>query len=296
MTNLLNIVPVYFTPASLLTRIAISTVALSRLDHRLAVFIQLPRLGISVGPALLEQASDCLGISGFTAPVLSQLHSALLALLPGTINTKAIFAIAAVAIAGSAAADTCSSSQQTSAYTTLASLLTLVSFQGCVDDSGYSLLCSTSLPTRCRIRGDVCINELPISHRVNFLAEPTRLHPDSAYERSGGECVRAGQRFLQRMLVSIERLIGQHQHSFDDVDCSQHHDGDNVGCYVDGHFDHQRHRYYLHDVLVELDGGGYRYGQLGLNRYLGYGLLSLIRCVPKASPSIAYHFPMGSYH
>uniref|UniRef100_H3G6Q9 Elicitin n=1 Tax=Phytophthora ramorum TaxID=164328 RepID=H3G6Q9_PHYRM len=42
---------------------------------------------------------------------------------------------------------TCSTTQQTSAYTTLASLLTLDSFQGCVDDSGYSLLYSTALPT-----------------------------------------------------------------------------------------------------------------------------------------------------
>ncbi|EGZ11838.1 elicitin [Phytophthora sojae] len=55
--------------------------------------------------------------------------------------------VAAAAFVGSVAADTCSSSQQTSAYTTLASLLTLDSFQGCVDDSGYSLLYSTSLPT-----------------------------------------------------------------------------------------------------------------------------------------------------
>ncbi|ETK88451.1 hypothetical protein L915_07289 [Phytophthora nicotianae] len=62
-------------------------------------------------------------------------------------NAKTIFAVAATAFVGSAAADTCSSTQQTSAYTTLASLLTLDSFQGCVDDSGYSLLYSTSLPT-----------------------------------------------------------------------------------------------------------------------------------------------------
>ncbi|ETI48522.1 hypothetical protein F443_07454, partial [Phytophthora nicotianae P1569] len=62
-------------------------------------------------------------------------------------NAKTIFAVAAAAFVGSAAADTCSSTQQTSAYTTLASLLTLDSFQGCVDDSGYSLLYSTSLPT-----------------------------------------------------------------------------------------------------------------------------------------------------
>ncbi|ETL98369.1 hypothetical protein L917_04538, partial [Phytophthora nicotianae] len=68
-------------------------------------------------------------------------------------NAKTILGVAVATFVGSAAAssssssDTCSSSQQTSAYTTLASLLTLDSFQGCVDDSGYSLLYSTSLPT-----------------------------------------------------------------------------------------------------------------------------------------------------
>ncbi|KAK1931822.1 Beta-elicitin DRE-beta [Phytophthora citrophthora] len=62
-------------------------------------------------------------------------------------NAKIVLSIAAAAFVGSVAADTCSSTQQTSAYTTLASLLTLDSFQGCVDDSGYSLLYSTSLPT-----------------------------------------------------------------------------------------------------------------------------------------------------
>ncbi|KAE8980617.1 hypothetical protein PR003_g25117 [Phytophthora rubi] len=62
-------------------------------------------------------------------------------------NAKTILAVAAAAFIGSVAADTCTSTQQTSAYTTLASLLTLDSFQGCVDDSGYSLLYSTSLPT-----------------------------------------------------------------------------------------------------------------------------------------------------
>ncbi|GMF38807.1 unnamed protein product [Phytophthora lilii] len=70
-----------------------------------------------------------------------------------TMNAPTVLAIAAVALVGSVAAssssssDACSSSQQTSAYTTLASLLTLDSFQGCVDDSSYSLLYSTSLPT-----------------------------------------------------------------------------------------------------------------------------------------------------
>ncbi|POM67677.1 Elicitin [Phytophthora palmivora] len=60
-------------------------------------------------------------------------------------NTKTILAVAAAFI-GSAAADTCSSSDQTTAYSTLASVLTLSSFQGCADESGFSLLYSTSLP------------------------------------------------------------------------------------------------------------------------------------------------------
>ncbi|KAG1694610.1 hypothetical protein DVH05_028658 [Phytophthora capsici] len=64
----------------------------------------------------------------------------------GTMNTKTVLAIAAAAFVGSAAAETCSSSQQTTAYSTLASVLTLSSFQGCADDSGFSLLYSTSLP------------------------------------------------------------------------------------------------------------------------------------------------------
>ncbi|KAE9033007.1 hypothetical protein PR002_g8902, partial [Phytophthora rubi] len=61
-------------------------------------------------------------------------------------NTKTILAVAAAAFVGSAAAETCSSTQQTIAYSSLASVLTLSSFQGCVDDSGFSLLYSTSLP------------------------------------------------------------------------------------------------------------------------------------------------------
>ncbi|KAG7376478.1 Highly acidic elicitin 26 [Phytophthora pseudosyringae] len=62
-------------------------------------------------------------------------------------NAKTVLAVLAAAFVGSVAAADCSSTQQTSAYTTLASLLTLDSFQGCVDDSGYSLLYSTALPT-----------------------------------------------------------------------------------------------------------------------------------------------------
>ncbi|ETL45201.1 hypothetical protein L916_04651, partial [Phytophthora nicotianae] len=61
-------------------------------------------------------------------------------------NTKTVLAIAAAAFVGSAAAETCSSTDQTTAYSTLASVLTLSSFQGCADDSGFSLLYSTSLP------------------------------------------------------------------------------------------------------------------------------------------------------
>jgi opacity protein-like surface antigen len=59
----------------------------------------------------------------------------------------AVAAAATAALAGVASAATCTSTQQASAYTTLASLLTLSSFQGCTDDSGYSLLYSTSLPS-----------------------------------------------------------------------------------------------------------------------------------------------------
>ncbi|RAW21946.1 hypothetical protein PC110_g21614, partial [Phytophthora cactorum] len=61
-------------------------------------------------------------------------------------NTKTFLAIAAAAFVGSAAAETCSTADQTTAYSTLASVLTLSSFQGCADDSGFSLLYSTSLP------------------------------------------------------------------------------------------------------------------------------------------------------
>jgi hypothetical protein len=61
-------------------------------------------------------------------------------------NTKTVLAIAAAAFVGSAAAETCSSTDQTTAYSTLAGVLSLSSFQGCADDSGFSLLYSTSLP------------------------------------------------------------------------------------------------------------------------------------------------------
>jgi hypothetical protein len=62
-------------------------------------------------------------------------------------NSKTFLAVAAAAIVGSVNAADCTTTQQSSAYTTLASLLSLDSFQGCVDDSGYSLLYSTALPT-----------------------------------------------------------------------------------------------------------------------------------------------------
>ncbi|OWY96213.1 Elicitin [Phytophthora megakarya] len=60
-------------------------------------------------------------------------------------NMKTFLAVA-VTFIGSAAADTCSSSNQTTAFSTLASVLTLSSFQVCADDSGFSLLYSTALP------------------------------------------------------------------------------------------------------------------------------------------------------
>ncbi|KAG7387701.1 hypothetical protein PHYPSEUDO_013828 [Phytophthora pseudosyringae] len=68
-------------------------------------------------------------------------------------NMQAIFSVLVIALAGSTSAsssssgDTCSTSQQSSAYVTLASLLSLSSFTGCTTDSGYSLMYSTSLPT-----------------------------------------------------------------------------------------------------------------------------------------------------
>ncbi|KAF4031894.1 Elicitin [Phytophthora infestans] len=61
-------------------------------------------------------------------------------------NTKTFLAISAAAVVGFAAAETCSPTDQTTAYSTLASVLTLSSFQGCADDSGFSLLYSTALP------------------------------------------------------------------------------------------------------------------------------------------------------
>ncbi|KAL3662770.1 hypothetical protein V7S43_012173 [Phytophthora oleae] len=61
-------------------------------------------------------------------------------------NTKTVLAVAAAAFVGSVTAQTCSSTQQTTAYSTLASVLNLSTFQGCADDSGFSLLYSTSLP------------------------------------------------------------------------------------------------------------------------------------------------------
>jgi hypothetical protein len=60
---------------------------------------------------------------------------------------KFAYATAALAFAGVAAAETCTSSQQSSAYATLAGLLVLDAFQGCTDDSGFSLLFSTTLPS-----------------------------------------------------------------------------------------------------------------------------------------------------
>ncbi|EGZ11816.1 elicitin [Phytophthora sojae] len=62
-------------------------------------------------------------------------------------NAHTILALAAVTFAGSVTADTCSSTQQKSAYVTLASVLSLSPFQGCATDSGYSLMYSTSLPS-----------------------------------------------------------------------------------------------------------------------------------------------------
>ncbi|KAK1931814.1 Alpha-elicitin MGM-alpha [Phytophthora citrophthora] len=71
-------------------------------------------------------------------------------------NVFSFIAVVTIAFIGSANASgsssssgntTCSTSQQSSAYVTLASLLNLSTFSGCAPDSGYSLTTSTALPT-----------------------------------------------------------------------------------------------------------------------------------------------------
>ncbi|POM80588.1 Elicitin [Phytophthora palmivora] len=133
-------------------------------------------------------------------------------------NAKTILVIAAAVFAGSIAADDCSSTQQTSAYTTLASLLTLDSFQGCVDDSGYSLLYSTSLPTDAEYVEMLCV------------------------------CV-------VNDLVHDDVYCCQHQHRHDDYHGSDSHDRCNdyhVDCFQLGeHHDGCTHRNY--SLLYQLD-------------------------------------------
>ncbi|KAG1694614.1 hypothetical protein DVH05_021116 [Phytophthora capsici] len=71
-------------------------------------------------------------------------------------NAFLFIAVLAIVVVGSANASgsssssgntTCSTSQQSSAYVTLASLLNLSTFSGCASDSSYSLTTSTALPT-----------------------------------------------------------------------------------------------------------------------------------------------------
>nr|AAP42950.1 elicitin [Phytophthora boehmeriae] len=59
-------------------------------------------------------------------------------------NFRALFA---AALAGSVSATTCTTTQQTSAYVALASILSKSSFTQCASDSGYSMLTATALPT-----------------------------------------------------------------------------------------------------------------------------------------------------
>ncbi|KAG1688897.1 hypothetical protein DVH05_002981 [Phytophthora capsici] len=69
---------------------------------------------------------------------------------------NAFIAVLVIVIVGSANASgsssssgntTCSTSQQSTAFVTLASLLNLSTFSGCASDSSYSLTTSTALPT-----------------------------------------------------------------------------------------------------------------------------------------------------
>ncbi|KAF1315474.1 Elicitin-like protein 6 precursor, partial [Globisporangium splendens] len=63
---------------------------------------------------------------------------------------QALFAVAAAAFAGSVSAastETCTSAQQTAAYTTLAGLLSGTDLTTCSTASGYNMLYATALPT-----------------------------------------------------------------------------------------------------------------------------------------------------
>ncbi|KAG7381499.1 Ganglioside-induced differentiation-associated protein 2 [Phytophthora boehmeriae] len=67
-------------------------------------------------------------------------------------NFRALFAATVAALAGTASATTCTSSQQTAAYVALVSILSDTSFNQCSSDSGYSMLTATSLPTEAQYK------------------------------------------------------------------------------------------------------------------------------------------------
>jgi hypothetical protein len=83
-------------------------------------------------------------------------------------NAHAILAAVAIALVGSANVDTCTTTQQSSAYVTLVSLLSPSTFNACATASGNSLMCSTDRP----VREDVCLDRLPVPRHVDHLARP----------------------------------------------------------------------------------------------------------------------------
>jgi hypothetical protein len=66
-------------------------------------------------------------------------------------NVRAFFAATAATLLSTAAADTCTIAQTTTAYTTLVSILSDSSFSTCSTASGYSMLTATAEPTNAQI-------------------------------------------------------------------------------------------------------------------------------------------------
>nr|AAO92422.1 elicitin-like protein [Phytophthora brassicae]AAO92423.1 elicitin-like protein [Phytophthora brassicae] len=62
-------------------------------------------------------------------------------------NFRALFAATVVALVGSTSAAPCTPTQQTAAFSALVGILSDTSFNKCVDDSRYSMLTATALPT-----------------------------------------------------------------------------------------------------------------------------------------------------
>nr|AIU99527.1 elicitin 133533 [Phytophthora capsici] len=62
-------------------------------------------------------------------------------------NFRASLVATITALVGVTSATTCTTTQQTSAYIALVSILSQSSFTKCSTDSGYSMLTATSLPT-----------------------------------------------------------------------------------------------------------------------------------------------------